>query len=179
MASISPAPESPATDTSAKNTTTAMPSLKSDSPAICASSSPGAFSSFSSPITAIGSVGEINAPNTRQTTKATSTPRSLKAHHVSVPTASVDSRRPTVASAPMVHLCLSRPSRSMCSEPAKSRKHSMPCMSASLKSISPRKPLSTSRRRQPGTTASAASTTNELTSATASVPVVAESFRTR
>ena len=44
----------------------------------------------------------------------------------------------------------------------------MPCMSASLKSMPPRKPVRTARSCQPGTTASAATMTSELISATAS-----------
>ena len=44
------------------NTTTPIPSLNSDSPAICASSFFGALFERRIPITAIGSVGEIKRP---------------------------------------------------------------------------------------------------------------------
>ncbi|MCY1563470.1 hypothetical protein D9M68_1010790 [compost metagenome] len=48
------------------NTTTAVPSLNSDSPTMVVASGFGAPADLRMPSTAIGSVGEISAPNSRQ-----------------------------------------------------------------------------------------------------------------
>ncbi|MCY1455201.1 hypothetical protein D9M71_723180 [compost metagenome] len=48
------------------NTTTAVPSLNSDSPTMVVASGLGAPADLRMPSTAIGSVGEISAPNSRQ-----------------------------------------------------------------------------------------------------------------
>ncbi|CRR08978.1 hypothetical protein PAERUG_P48_London_17_VIM_2_01_13_02188 [Pseudomonas aeruginosa] len=48
------------------NTTTAVPSLNSDSPTMVVASGFGAPADLRMPSTAMGSVGEISAPNSRQ-----------------------------------------------------------------------------------------------------------------
>ncbi|MNJ74642.1 hypothetical protein D3C77_716110 [compost metagenome] len=48
------------------NTTTAVPSLNSDSPTIVVFNGLEAFAVRKAPSTAMGSVGEIKAPNSRQ-----------------------------------------------------------------------------------------------------------------
>ncbi|MNR36280.1 hypothetical protein D3C85_1541780 [compost metagenome] len=57
-------------------TTTATPSLNSDSPATFVSNDFFTLASFNTPITAIGSVGDINAPNNKQYKKGISSPNS-------------------------------------------------------------------------------------------------------
>jgi hypothetical protein len=63
-------------------------------------------------MTATGSVGEINAPKTRPTSSGIGMPIAVKAAQVSTPTTAVETTTPSVDSAPIVHLCCHRPSRS-------------------------------------------------------------------
>ncbi len=154
------------------NTTTPTPSLNSDSPAIFAARSLGAFRSLSRPITAIGSVGEINAPNTRQTMNGTDIPSRPNTRYITAATATVEIMIPIEASVPIDHLLLSNCSSSTCNAPANSRKHNIPCINASLKSISSKNPVTAGRTWIAGTSRSSASTTSELASAIARIPML-------
>ena len=117
------------------NTTTPTPSLNRDSPAILISSALGAPNCFSVASTAIGSVGEISAPNTRHQINGIGMPMRLNTSQAPNPTRAVDISTPTLASAPTTHWCSRSRARSTCSAPANSRKLSMPCNSASSKSM--------------------------------------------
>jgi len=83
------------------NTTTAVPSLNSDSPTMVVFSGLEALAVRSTPSTAIGSVGEIRAPNSRQYRKLTCQPNKPKIQKARVPITKVAIITPKVASRPM------------------------------------------------------------------------------
>ena len=83
------------------NTTTPTPSLKSDSPAILASSVAGMRTVLRIPRTATGSVGLIRAPNTKAQMKGSSTPARLAICQMPAATMKVEMRTPTLAISPI------------------------------------------------------------------------------
>ena len=80
-----------------RNTTTPIPSLKSDSPVILISRLFGAFDIFNMLKTAIGSVGDIMAPKRRQYINERLTSKMNKSSHVRTPTIKTEIRVLAVA----------------------------------------------------------------------------------
>ncbi len=115
---------------STTNSTTAKPSLRSDSPASFISSDFSTCTDLRIARTEIGSVGEMSAPNSRHQMSGTAWPSAAKIPHMARPAIAVETTTPRLARKPTAHLRLARSVRSTCSAPAKSRKESMPFSSA-------------------------------------------------
>ena len=154
------------------NTTTPTPSLKSDSPAILASSSRGTLTVFKRPRTATGSVGEMRAPNTSAHKNEMGEPASLRMAHMAAPMRKVDNTTPSVAINVMAHLRCASCSISTCTAPANSNRLSMPFISVAAKSMCLRPSLTAWVMPIAGSARSATSTTPEAASAMITRPMV-------
>jgi hypothetical protein len=154
----------------ARKSTTATPSLKSDSPAIFVSRLFGAPSVFKTASTAIGSVGEMSAPKSRHTMKGRSRPTPSSTIQMTPPMIAVDASRPSVASSAITSFCSARSLMSTCSAPAKSRKPSRPSINTLSKSM--RASSSTTARSNPGKRLPAATTQSDATRPISIRPIV-------
>ena len=171
----SSAPNSSPPTASASNmvkTTTPMPSLNRDSPAILASSGRGTLTVLRMLSTAMGSVGLIRAPNTSAQAKGSGAPRAALRAQTARAIRTVEMRTPALARVVIAHLRRASSERSTCKAPANSRMPSMPSMTTAWKSISRRTPRSASSSANPSTTPSSAIRVSEAASAITTRPIV-------
>ena len=129
-----PAPGSAAMSSSTEKIAIAMPSLKSDSPAIWASRSGGAFAARRMESTATGSVGEMSAPKSRLSSRLMPRPSARLRAYARPPTTAVEMRAPTLASSAMPSFWPFKASRSTLSAPANRRSASIPSSTSDEKS---------------------------------------------